>query len=47
MLPLVIMFQNELGYSIKKKEDKCPTQNKESLPAQVSSQNLQVSTRGI
>jgi hypothetical protein len=43
-----IMFQKRLGYSIKKKkEDKCPTQNKERFSSPSSSQNLQVSKGGI
>jgi hypothetical protein len=44
------MFQNKLGYSIKKRKKKrtnVPLKIKRDLAAQVSSQNLQVSKRGI
>jgi hypothetical protein len=42
------MFQNKLGYSIKKrKRTNVPLKIKRDLAAQVSSQDLQVSKRGI
>jgi aromatic ring-opening dioxygenase LigB subunit len=58
MLPHVIIFQKRLGYSMKKKKKKerkknkrkrtnVPLKIKRDLAAQVSSQNLQVSKRGI
>jgi hypothetical protein len=51
MLPLVIVFQKKLGYSIKKKKKKrtnVPLKNKKrDLASPSSLQILQVSKRGI